>query len=473
MQSSSQPPVSSSASSQAPVSQLVLQESQDGQCATLGNVDNRHAGFSGDGFIDTENLLGAYIRWQVHANQSNVYKVHIRFANGGDAARPGVMTVNENNGASVDFNFNATNGWATWSEESYDITLSSGSNTIELAATSDAGLPNIDYLAITGAGISSDECPLPDVAAPTDSPIGFASLNGGTTGGMGGEVVHVSNYQDLKQYAESSAPYIIMINGTISNGSAGGRVSITSNKSLLGVGNSAFLDGVGLEMRNANNIIVRNLKATLVGTSSPKDVNGGDIISIHGSSKNIWIDHCELYSENPDVQTNIDKYDGLIDIKGQTGFITLSWNYLHDHHKGGLVGAADDDLHNDRKVTMHHNYYNKVKLRVPMYRGSTGHFFNNYIVGARDATEIRANTCVRVERNYYEALHYSIYTTSDSPGKTERIGNIEVDRTSRAYPSNCTANIPYDYSAVLIGNTQDVKTLVPQGAGVGKLLPLQ
>ena len=102
-----------------------------------------------------------------------------------------------------------------------------------------------------------------------------------------------------------------------------------------------------------------------------------------------------MFAENPDTQTNKDLYDGLIDIKNQTGFITISWNYLHDQHKGGLVGASDTDLFADRKITYHHNYYNKVKLRVPMYRGSVGHFFNNYIVGATDATEIRAGTCVR------------------------------------------------------------------------------
>ena len=133
------------------------------------------------------------------------------------------------------------------------------------------------------------------------------------------------------------------------------------------------------------------------------------------------------------------------------------------------MGAADDDLFNDRKVTYHHNFYENVRLRVPMYRGSVGHFFNNYIVGATDATEIRAGTCVRVEKNYYESLHYSIYTPSDSPGSTERIDNIEVDRTSRAYPNDCTADIPYSYSEVLTTNTADIPTVVPQLAGVGKI----
>ena len=104
-----------------------------------------------------------------------------------------------------------------------------------------------------------------------------------------------------------------------------------------------------------------------------------------------------------------------------------------------------------------------------MYRGATGHFFNNYLVGATDASEIRAGTCLRMEKNYYEALHFSIYTPSDSPGMTERIDNIEVSRTARAYPANCVADIPYTYANVLTATTADVKTVVPAGAGVGKL----
>jgi len=316
--------------------------------------------------------------------------------------------------------------------------------------------------------------------------VGFATLNGGTTGGLGGQTVTATTYAELKSYAESATTYIIRVQGTISNGANGGKISVKSNKSIIGVGSTAFLNGVGIDINNANNIIIQNLRISLIGVTTRTDtagvysstgdegmpqilVNGGDAIGIQGTSKNIWIDHCELFAENPDTQTNKDLYDGLVDIKAQTGFITVSWCYLHDQHKGGLVGASDTDVSADRKITYHHNYYNKVKLRVPMYRGAVGHFFNNYVVAATDATEIRASTCVRVEKNYYEALHYSIYTTSDSPGSTERIDNVEVSRTSRAYPANCTADIPYPYADVLTGTTNDVKTVVPAGAGVGKI----
>jgi pectate lyase len=318
------------------------------------------------------------------------------------------------------------------------------------------------------------------------TPIGFASLNGGTTGGRGAQVVTVTTFADLRMYAESATAYTIMVQGTISNGANGGQVRVKSNKSIIGVGSTAYLFGVGIDINNANNIIIQNLRMSMTGvttrtdtagvyTSSGDDglpqilVNGGDTISIQGTSKNIWIDHCELFTENPDTQTNKDLYDGLIDIKGQTGFITISYCYLHDHHKGGLVGASDTDVFADRKITFHHNHYNKVKLRIPMYRGAVGHFFNNYIVGAQDASEIRANTCIRIERNYYEPLHYSIYTSSDSMGNAQVIENVEVMKTARAYPPSCTADIPYNYSGVLISNANDVKTRIPPLAGVGKI----
>jgi pectate lyase len=311
---------------------------------------------------------------------------------------------------------------------------------------------------------------LSSLAQPNFDLVGFATQNGGTTGGKGGQTVTVTSFSQLKSYAESSTAYIIMVQGTITNGSSGGQIRVKSNKSIIGMGSTAFLNGVGIDITSQSNIIIQNLKITLVGVSNSGSFNGGDCIGISGSSKNIWIDHCELYSEDPDKQKDIDKYDGLIDIKGQSGFITISWCYFHDHHKGGLVGASDTDLYNDRLITMHHNYYNKVKLRIPMYRGATGHFFNNYIKDASKASEIRAGTCVRMEKNYYDNFsEFAIYTTSDSPGKTERIDNYLSKNQSRAYPANCTANIPYNYSSALTNNVQDVKNIVIQYSGVGKI----
>ena len=48
------------------------------------------------------------------------------------------------------------------------------------------------------------------------------------------------------------------------------------------------------------------------------------------------------------------------------------------------------------------------------------------------------------------------------------IDNVEVMKTSRPYPDPCTADIPYDYEGA-VTPVNDVPTVVPAGAGVGKI----
>ena len=47
-------------------------------------------------------------------------------------------------------------------------------------------------------------------AQPSFEQVGFSTQNGGTTGGQGGLVVTVNNYNDLKTYVQSSNKYIII-----------------------------------------------------------------------------------------------------------------------------------------------------------------------------------------------------------------------------------------------------------------------
>lgn len=328
----------------------------------------------------------------------------------------------------------------------------------------------------TGAGGSSGATGSSGVGGggflPTAGPIGFATLNGGTVGGEGGQVVTAEDYSSLRSYASQSEPLIILVKGTIQNGASGGVINVKSRKSILGVGSTAFLDRVVIGIKDESNIIIRNLKITLVGLSNPTSLNDGDNISISGSSRNIWIDHCELYSEDPAKQTNIDRYDGLIDIKNSSGYITVSWNYAHDHHKGFLVGSSASDLYAERKITYHHNHFARVRKRTPTYRGAVGHVFNNYVTEADQATFAMTGTCLRVEKNFYEnqvVEKFSIFTNSVEPGKAERIDNFIDGGNRRAFPPDCTADIPYSYDDVLIKNVQDVKASVIQGAGVGKI----
>ncbi|MBC8083109.1 MAG: hypothetical protein H7Z21_07850 [Hymenobacter sp.] len=44
-----------------------------------------------------------------------------------------------------------------------------------------------------------------------------------------------------------------------------------------------------------------------------------------------------------------------MDAKAGSAYITISWNYFHDHHKCHLTGSSDKDGGN-RQMTLHHNF---------------------------------------------------------------------------------------------------------------------
>ena len=62
--------------------------------------------------------------------------------------------------------------------------------------------------------------------------------------------------------------------GTISNGANGGKVSVGSNKSIIGVGSTAFLNGVGIDINGGNNIIIQNLRVSLIGVTTRTETPG-------------------------------------------------------------------------------------------------------------------------------------------------------------------------------------------------------
>jgi pectate lyase len=320
------------------------------------------------------------------------------------------------------------------------------------------------------------------VAGNTTASAGFATQNGGTTGGFGAQVVRPATYGELKLYLETAAtPYVVVINKRFYNGEKGGSIRVNSNKSLIGEGSTAFLDGIGLYIGGAKNVIIRNVKISMTGMtyrtneagvySSTGDegrpqilVNGGDCISIENST-NVWIDHCDMYGEDPAVQTNIDLYDGLVDIKGTSAFITISWSYFHDHHKVHLVGSSDADNF-DRRITWHHNYYRNVGSRLPLYRYGKAHVVNNYFnkVSGGGASS-RMGACIKVEGNVYEDVKNPI---RNDGGNFDLGPNLFTSVSGTAVPttSTCSSGLPYSFTA---DDPATVKSKVMAGAGVGKL----
>lgn len=134
---------------------ILFQEAATGFCGVEGTVDyGKHDGFSGVGFLDTENVRGAGIDWKINIASAGDYSLTWRFANG-LTARSARLLINDTE-AIPSINFPATGAWNAWSEVSVVVPMTAGLKTIRLEATNNDGCANIDSLYVSG--------PAPEVA---------------------------------------------------------------------------------------------------------------------------------------------------------------------------------------------------------------------------------------------------------------------------------------------------------------------
>jgi endo-1,4-beta-xylanase len=127
-------------------------EAEAGVCD--GTIDANYSGFSGTGFCNSANRVGAYQQFTVHAGASGTFTLGVKYANGSSAERPADLSVN---GAVVrsGVTFKATGSWSGWAVATVSVPVREGANTIRLAATTSAGLANVDYLDAVRVGGSA------------------------------------------------------------------------------------------------------------------------------------------------------------------------------------------------------------------------------------------------------------------------------------------------------------------------------
>ncbi|HMJ57066.1 MAG TPA: CBM35 domain-containing protein [Polyangiaceae bacterium] len=310
---------------------------------------------------------------------------------------------------------------------------------------------------------------LPVGTAQDPNLVGYAAVqdDAGTpyivTGGSLGPTVTVSTLEDLKKYLASPDPYVVVFDRLFEGAEA---VPIASNKTLLGVGTSAHLQGIGLSVNGSRNVIIRNIAVSHVVAEGASDAN--DAIEITGGARNIWIDHCELYS---DLTHDKDYYDGLVEIKNEASFITVSWCVIHDHYKASLISSGDGQIADTViRTTYHHNYFHNCGSRLPSIRFGRAHVFNNYYKDNTSGSCInsRMGAVVKAEGNYFENSKDAIGSW-DSPmvGSWDVSDNV-FDRCTGAQPATSTGSLapPYAYTPVM---ATDVRAIVVAGAGLGKL----
>ncbi|PST83819.1 pectate lyase [Pedobacter yulinensis] len=289
----------------------------------------------------------------------------------------------------------------------------------------------------------------------SNAPLGYASVNGRTTGGAGGVVVTVSSLNELRNALESAQTLIVRVQGNISGR---GFLNIKSNKTVLGLPGSV-LDGVALLIYGANNIILQNLVIRNV-------VNYSNIM-IKEDAHHVWVDHCDLSS---DRDHGWDYYDGLLDIGKRADYISVSWNRMHDNHIPMLIGFDDrntDDAGHLR-VSVYNNYFYNVSERQPSVRFGTVHCFNNYHRnGSGYAIGVTMNALVRTDNNYFENQKEPLKTNYNArPGLISGAGT-NIYRNSgqnRITTEESFWAPPYSYRD-LLSSVAEVPALVTAAAG--------
>lgn len=253
--------------------------------------------------------------------------------------------------------------------------------------------------------------------------VGFGKDNpiGPTTGGEGGETVTVTSPAALASAVKGDTPRIVYAKGTFNLTS---RLSVGSNKSIIGTDQGANIYGNGINIKSVSNVIVRNVGIRFI--------LGNDGITIQNSTR-VWIDHNEFES---DIDHGPDQYDGQCDIVRASDWITVSWNFFHDHWKSSLVGNSDALRAVDQghlHITYHHNHWKHEGTRGPAGRFGHQHVYNNlYEDYLYQAIHSRSDNQVLVEGNVFrgntsEALStYGLVIPMDSPN-TSPDGDPELD----------------------------------------------
>jgi pectate lyase len=149
----------------------------------------------------------------------------------------------------------------------------------------------------------------------------------------------------------------------------------------------------------------------------------------------------------------------------------VSWNTFKDHFKGSLVGHSDNNASQDTghlKVTYHHNWFNNVNSRIPSLRFGTGHFYDNYVVGAETAVHSRMGAQMLVENNVFRSTGVAVTTNrnSDVDGYANLRGNDLGGAATEVSQVGTFTTAPYSYTAE---PASSVVASVTGGAGTGKI----
>ena len=163
------------------------------------------------------------------------------------------------------------------------------------------------------------------------------------------------------------------------------------NITIEGIGEDAVTRGFGFLIRNAGYVEMRNFANMLCMD---------DAISIDTDNEHIWIHNLDLFYGEAGGDADQAKGDGTIDLKGDSRYITISYNHFWDNGKSSLCGMKSETGPN--WITYHHNWFDHSDSRHPRIRTMSVHVYNNYYDGnSKYGVGAAFKSNAFVENNYF------------------------------------------------------------------------
>lgn len=248
------------------------------------------------------------------------------------------------------------------------------------------------------------------------------NIKAGDIGGLFGETVEVSNFDDLKKYATSDTPYTIVVTDDIKVTNLqkdsqnhyycpDGRIYVHSNKTIVGSYSNHTLYNVQFCTATKNgvgdNVVIKNFDL-----QHDADSNGNDSIVVYfGSGENLWVDHVTFtgHADYNKASTGEPDWDKFIACCYDADYCTVSDSSFGLHEYGVILGYPDDtqDVKNKYdnypRMTLASNKFYQTLTRGPgLMRWGYYHSLNNYVNEFSMAYTVHSGCDIFAENCYYE-----------------------------------------------------------------------
>ena len=282
-------------------------------------------------------------------------------------------------------------------------------------------------------------------------------------GGLFGEVVEASSFDELKKYATADVPYTIIVTKNISvtqlnmnggrNMCSAGRIYVHSNKTIIGSYGAHTLFNVQFCTTSGagvgNNIIIKNFDMQHDAESNHND----SIVCYFGSGQNIWVDHVTFTGHNnygKAPQTGQVDEDKFLACCYDADYCTISDCSFGAHKYGLILGYPDDNAGNRSKyggfprMSLISNRFNDTYTRGPgLMRWGYFHSLNNYVNQFNMAYTVISDCHIFAENCVYENGGNVICDWDSVPivGQYSESGSVFTNckRTKQGGDNNSTA----------------------------------